>query len=227
MKSSRLWTLACAVLLAMPAGSAPPGADPGLRPGVLLVAAEQLVDLNFTRAVVLILDYGPGGALGIIVNRPTTVAVATVLEAIPEAQDYTGELFIGGPIDVPVTRVLARADAPPPASREVVPGVHYLDAVATVQALLRDGASRASLRFYAGYAGWSPGQLDVEVGRGDWAVLAGDAASVFTPDPAGLWRQLHERSRQRWAAGPCDPRAACDLFHAFASHAAALPVRDR
>lgn len=66
--------------------------------GRLLVATPLLIDPNFRRAVVLILDHDEDGSLGVVVNRPTTVDVATVLEQWAELATAPGVVFQGGPV---------------------------------------------------------------------------------------------------------------------------------
>ncbi|NHA68816.1 YqgE/AlgH family protein, partial [Phycicoccus flavus] len=66
----------------------------------------------------------------------------------------------------------------------------------------------AGLRIFAGYAGWSPGQLEGEIDTGSWYVVESEHEDVFTDSPAGLWRRVLRRQPEplRWVAWfPKDP----------------------
>jgi len=80
----------------------------------------------------------------------------------------------------------------------VLDGVSVSGSRDTLRGWLEAPPAGSELRAYAGYAGWAPGQLAAEIARGDWLVATGDAAAVFTRDPAGLWDELlkkHEAIR--------------------------------
>ena len=94
-------------------------------------------------------------------------------------------------------RTLLRADTPPEGAQEVVDSVYQLpldDALKDVSMDL------ASLRFFIGYAGWSAGQLDRELGRGDWLVVPASDELVFAEDPGLLWERLTPVNEYRAAA---------------------------
>jgi len=66
-----------------------------------------------------------------------------------------------------------------------------------VDARLQDGDLAAGLRVYVGHSGWGPGQLQNEIGRGDWYVLPADADVIFNQDPATIWPELSKRATLR------------------------------
>lgn len=184
-------------------GTGAPAVHPGLRaalgPGILLVATAQLVDPNFGRSVVLLIDHGRHGAYGVVINRRSDVPVSEVLGMIPELRGNDAPVFIGGPVGLASIRVLVHGDAGSAHTRPVLAGVHYLDQLHALRELLADPAQAPPLRFYAGYAGWAPGQLEAEVARGDWLLLKADAGTVFHPEPARLWQRLQELGSGEWA----------------------------
>jgi len=185
-------------------GTGIPAVHPGLRaalgPGILLVATPQLVDPNFGRSVVLLIDHGSQGAYGVIINRRSDVPVHEVLGMIPELRGNDTPIFIGGPVGLESIRVLVHGDAGSAHSRPVLAGVSYLDQLQALRELLADPAQAPRLRFYAGYAGWAPGQLEAEVARGDWLLFKADAGTVFHPEPSRLWQRLQELGSGEWAA---------------------------
>ena len=161
--------------------------------GSLLIAGPQLLDPNFRRTVVLIADHGDEGAMGVILNRPSGMTVA---DAAPDLEPLVGAdapIFAGGPVQPTSGVVLAEveeADEPVFGDVVLVPGLGELADVV-------DGAG--SIRVFAGYAGWGPGQLDDELGRDDWILEPARAADVFSEDPESLWGSVLERKGGQYA----------------------------
>ena len=166
-----------------------PAAGAGEQParGKLLVATELVGGAFFAETVILLLNYDENGAMGIVVNRPTDVAVQDAVDDVDELAWYTGELFWGGPVQMDVLHALLRTDDPPEGVRAVVGSVYYVN---TDEGLQDAPADEAGLRFFIGYAGWSAGQLDGELERGSWHVVPASDEAVFAEDPDALWKQL-------------------------------------
>lgn len=171
--------------------------------GRLLVATPDLRDPNFSRTVVLMLEHGDEGALGVVLNRPVDLAVSDVL---PDWADLTSApscLFVGGPVAPTAVIGLGRGEGP--VFQPLFDGLGTLD-------LEVDPATSASslhgLRVFVGYAGWAPGQLDDELTAGGWLVLDLDPSDPFSADPSRLWHSVLRRQRGRvamFAAAPEDP----------------------
>jgi putative transcriptional regulator len=162
--------------------------------GRLLVATPALGDPNFARTVVLVLDHDDSGALGVVVNRPTTVAVADVL---PDWQPFTTDpsvLFHGGPVAVDSALGLAvlpgQGQSEPLGWRRVKDGLGLVDLDAPPEVLAAD---MADLRIFAGYSGWGTGQLEDELTDGAWYVVPSQARDVFSVEPSSLWRAVLRR----------------------------------
>ena len=173
------------------------GADQQLAKGKLLVASEFVVGELFAKTVILLLHYDETGAMGLVVNRPTEVEPGELLADVEAISGYSGTLYWGGPVQMNSLRALLRADTPPEGAQEVVDSVYQLpldDALKDVPMDL------ASLRFFIGYAGWSAGQLDHELGRGDWLVVPASDELVFAEDPGLLWERLTPVNEYRAAA---------------------------
>ena len=164
--------------------------------GVFLVADRRLADSNFSRTIVLMLSYGRGGAMGLIVNRQTELQLSSLLpdEGLDGRQL---PIYEGGPVAPGNLLFLVGAKQAPPDSERVLEGLHVTGSLTTVRPLL--GAKGARLHGYVGYAGWASGQLDAEVARGDWHVIAADVESVFAKEPDELWQRLLDRAEGVWA----------------------------
>ena len=167
---------------------------PGNLAGQLLIAEPRLADPNFKRSVVLVLDHGEDGALGVVVNRPLEVDVSVVLPGWQPYATLPGRLFRGGPVALDSALGLAVlpgiGDDEPVGWRRVVDGLGLVDLDAPPEVLV-DGM--AGLRIFAGYAGWGSGQLEDELAEGAWYVVPGLAGDAFTGAPEGLWRAVLRR----------------------------------
>ena len=183
------------------------GADE-LRAGQLLVATPLLIDPNFAETVVLLLDADENGALGVVLNRPSTVPVGDVLEPWAAVVAQPDVLFHGGPVSTEGALAVGRlrsVDDAPVGFREVTSDLGVIDLDTPVE--LVDG-SLAGLRVFAGYAGWGAEQLQGEIAEGSWYVVPGEVPDVFRVDPGSLWRDVLRRQpgEMAWhSTRPSDP----------------------
>ena len=122
-----------------------------------------------------------------VVNRPTEALPAQALPELAGLDRYEGTLYWGGPVELFTLRALLHSDVPPDNAVPIFNTVH----LAPLEENLFDGASsNANLRFFVGYAGWAPGQLERELAFGSWHIVAATEALVFADDPGGIWRRL-------------------------------------
>jgi putative transcriptional regulator len=181
--------------------------------GRLLVATPGVLeDPNFRRTVVLMLEHGEQGALGVVLNRPSETPV---LEPFPDWDGYTTSppvLFVGGPVSQQMIIALGkpRDGETPDGWIEVL--TDDAGGLGTVD-LRREPWLLATqldqLRVFAGYAGWSSGQLEAEIEAGAWFVADAEPWDAFANDPDGLWRRVLRRQRGTtayYANYPADPR---------------------
>lgn len=170
------------------------------RPGTLLVAAPTLTDPNFARTLVLLIDAGPEGAVGVVLNRPLGLDVRAVLEPWAELASNPPTLFSGGPVDEQSALAVGLLD---PCSDEDPVGWRRFDGdlglvdLDTPTELLTGTLS--GLRIFAGYAGWSPGQLEAELAEGSWHVVPAEPGDIFVADPDRLWNAVLRRQGGRLA----------------------------
>ncbi|GAB3247053.1 YqgE/AlgH family protein [Kineosporia babensis] len=163
--------------------------------GSLLVASPTLEDENFRRTVILMLDHGDDGALGLVVNRPMEVDVSSVL---PAWQPYTtapGRLFQGGPVQLDSALGLVAMPgqgAEPVGVRLLIGSIGLVDLDAPPEVIV---PGLAGLRIFAGYAGWAAGQLEGEIAEGAWFVVDSEPRDAFTDRPERLWGEVLRRQR--------------------------------
>jgi putative AlgH/UPF0301 family transcriptional regulator len=183
-----------------------------VRPGALLVAMPTLSDPTFAGAVVYVLDHTDTGTLGVVLGRPSQVEIRDVLPGWSDLAVEPGVFHVGGPCETDTALCLAVSPAVDEDEdgglRRVAGDVHLVDLDGD-PAELTD--SLTGLRVFAGYAGWSPGQLATEVAEGAWACVPGLPADILS-EMAGpqLWRAVMGRQRGPLAVlstAPADPSA--------------------
>ncbi|RKS10526.1 putative transcriptional regulator [Nocardiopsis sp. Huas11] len=168
--------------------------------GRLLVAAPILQEDSFRRSVVFVVDDTDDGALGVILNRPLGMPVN---EVVAEWGAYASEpavMFSGGPVGSGSGLALGIA-SPDAAPRGWAPleglepdaGLGRVGMVDLDGPALEMGGALGALRVFAGYAGWSAGQLSGEIDEGAWYVLPALAQDVFTTEPDRLWSRVLRR----------------------------------
>ncbi len=181
-----------------------------VRPGSLLLAMPGLADPTFAGSVVYVLDHSPTGTLGVVLGSPSQVQIRDVLPGWCDLAVEPGVFHVGGPCETDTALCLARCPEPgPPAGiglRPVADGIHLVDLDVDPEPLV---GSVQGLRVFAGYAGWSPGQLAGELAEGAWACLPGSPDDVLS-DLSGpeLWRAVLRRQTGRLAVlrtAPADP----------------------
>lgn len=160
--------------------------------GRLLVATPALEDPNFLRAVILVLDHDEDGALGVVLNRASSLAVREALGGWTELAADPPVLFGGGPVEPDAIVALGRALRPQPTdgATAILERIQLVD---LDEDPVLAAADLERVRVFAGYAGWAPGQLELEIDQGAWFTIDADPEDVFTHDPARLWHAVLRR----------------------------------
>jgi putative transcriptional regulator len=170
----------------------------GTRTGQLLAATPMLGDVNFRRTIVLVVEDDPDeGTLGVVLNRPSQIPVDQVLDQWTNLITGPSVLFHGGPVspDSALGLALPRGDEEPIGWRSLA-GSKLMSRVGLVDLgappeLLAGGI--ASLRVFAGYAGWGAGQLEAEIDAGAWLVLEAVPEDAFATEPDRLYPSVLRR----------------------------------
>lgn len=171
--------------------------DAALGEGDLLIATPQLLDPNFHRTVILVLEHTEDGTLGVVLNRPSEFEP---LDELPEWLPLLAPpsvVFVGGPVQPDAAVGLAENVG------SQLGGAELVDLSAA------PGSLASRVRVFAGYAGWGPGQLSDEIGEGAWVVVEAQAGDVFSEEAEELWQEILARQpgRLAWLSSfPPDPR---------------------
>ncbi|MEU8267963.1 YqgE/AlgH family protein [Sphaerisporangium sp. NPDC049002] len=167
--------------------------------GGLLVATPLLDDPNFRRGVVLVLEHDEdGGTLGVMLNRPSEVTVTQVLPSWDSLVSGPPVLFEGGPVQT--DSALALASVPsgeePLGWRRLHAGTSAVSKLGTVDLDAPPeilAGEITQMRIFAGYAGWTAGQLEAEIREGSWYVVEAEPGDTFDSRPSNLWRSVLRR----------------------------------
>jgi|SRR5580704_14797579 putative transcriptional regulator len=154
--------------------------------GKILVASRKSHDADFAATVILLVRHDRQASIGLFVNRPLSIPLS---EVYPELKGAQLKLYAGGPVTVGI-RALYRSRAQPAGTTSVLQNVSMISTKTLLAKMAAAETSSNVFRVYAGYTGWSPGQLQDEVARGLWHVFAGDAGVVFDPHPETVWSRL-------------------------------------
>ena len=175
--------------------------------GKLLVASPTLRSPEFTRTVIALLDHNDEGALGLIINRPGNASLLEVVPPVADIASTPAVVFSGGPVEPQVAIALGvTADGSTSEGwRPIVGPLVTVDLDFDPEVL---AASLRELRVFAGYAGWSGGQLEGEIADGAWYVVERLPDDTFADFPDRLWSQVLRR--QPWPLSavstcPVDP----------------------
>ncbi len=154
---------------------------------ILLVARSELRDPNFKDSTVLVMNnFGPA-PVGLIVDRPTRIAVAQLFPDVEGLAQLEDKVHFGGPVEVTRVSFLFRADTSHERAIQVVDGVYFSADRELLRKLLDRERPMNGLRIFIGHSGWAPGQLEAEIARDDWTLAPATAERIFGAKPGQPW----------------------------------------
>lgn len=156
--------------------------------GRVLISEPFLNDAYFKRTVVLLAEHNEKGTFGFILNKPMDVKLN---EAISDFPKYTNALYFGGPVNKDQLFYLHTLGDQIDESIEIMPGLFWGGNFETVKALLsKKKIKKDEIRFFAGYSGWEPGQLDNEMKEKSWIVCEAGVKEIMSGNTGNLWREI-------------------------------------
>jgi putative transcriptional regulator len=160
--------------------------------GQLLLASRRLRDPNFFRTVVFMIQHGDDGALGLVLNRPLDLTVKQACdEALEVACEIKSVLHQGGPCEGPLMALHSHRKATQLGAgenSEVLGGLYFSTQKEELEWLLKHPKPKA--KFFVGYSGWGPGQLEKELEIGSWLIAKANTQLVFEDGEADQWSKL-------------------------------------
>jgi putative transcriptional regulator len=186
---------ACALLFLIATSWAASAEDAKPLTAILLIARSELPDPNFEGSILLIMNNLGPAPVGIIVNRPTHVAVSEVFPDLKRLARLHDKVYYGGPVEFGSVWFLFRAATPPAHAIQVFDGVCLSANRKLLLQLLGRDKPTDGLRIFIGHAGWASGQLEAEIDRGDWTLARADANAIFSGKSEHFWPESHVPSR--------------------------------
>lgn len=172
------------------ASAAPSVADQQQVSGFFLVASEEMQDPRFKEAVILVTPHHLGEVVGVVVNKPTEIAVTTLFPQSALNDEHSRQLYFGGPVSGQSLLFLIRSKKQPQGALRIFEDVFLSADSRVLEHVLRHPKPFAGLRVFSGYAGWKPGQLEAEVKNGYWLLREADTEILFETEPGQIWRKL-------------------------------------
>ena len=167
---------------------------------VILIAAPNLVDANYRRAVIVVTPTEGDRHIGVIVNRPTRRSLASLFPEHAPSKAVVEPVYFGGPMSRTALFAVARGEQKPqPGAIPLMKNLYLALTVTMVDDVIEHTPNEA--RYYVGNVQWGAGQLRDELKRGVWNVLNADPEVVLTKDPEHLWEQLSRMARAVMALG--------------------------
>jgi len=160
-----------------------------LAPG-FLIAMPQLLDPNFKRAVVLMMEHTENGSMGLIFNRKAKMSLGDLAknQELEIARPRSVEpIYVGGPVEPYRGFLLHDRDTVAERS-QLLPGLFLSVTSEALTTLIADPGCR--LRFCLGYAGWGPGQVEREIAQGSWLFTEAVPETVLGADPVQVWEEV-------------------------------------
>ncbi len=165
--------------------------EPG--PGMFLTATRALDGSHFGQSVVYLVEHGADGTLGLIVNRSSDIGLSEAIPGIEDQRATTHALYYGGPVGLPIILMLMRSESATEGMAHVADDVYISSDRHVLDEVLATKKPGSEVRFYYGYSGWAAGQLEFELERGSWHVVAADTDAIFSGETDSLWNRLIER----------------------------------
>src|SRR5580658_3721569 len=165
----------CALLLLFGAPGPVSAADSRPLTAILIIARGELTDPSFAESIVLVMNNLAPAPVGIIVNRPTPIAVSQLFPDLKGVSRLHDKVYFGGPVDLESVWFLFRAATPPEHAIQACDGVYLSADRQLLLQLLGRSKPLDGLRIFVGHAGWAPGQLEAEIERHDWTSKPAEA----------------------------------------------------
>jgi len=192
--SRRLFAAAALAFAALLPGVAAAQQAERNKEAILLVASPDMLDPRFAQTVVLVTFPPDTGPMGVVLNRPSKVELRELWPERADRQERTDPICYGGPVEPNGLLFVFRMSPPPTRAAWVTEDIYFSGDGKVLDKLLEQRRPVRGQRFFAGFAGWAPGQLEQEIDDGGWYVLPVDPEVIFNMPAEDMWDRLLERA---------------------------------
>jgi putative transcriptional regulator len=173
--------------------------------GRILISEPLLSDTYFKRSVVLITDHSDMGAVGFVLNKPIDIPINEVLDNFPK---FNAKVYIGGPVAKDTVHFLHTLGELVPNSVHVKDNIYWGGDFDSLKELINEGIVKTNqVRFFLGYSGWSPNQLEEEIKENAWLVTEVPSNKIMSEDK-NIWKKTLENLGKKykvWSNFPENP----------------------
>jgi putative transcriptional regulator len=164
--------------------------------GMFLVADPKVLDPAFEKTVLLLLQNGTNGSIGLVINRSTNVPLSKLLPRVDMNRPFVDHLYDGGPVGRKTLTLLYRTEETPKGVVPLFSNVYSSQEARVLAEQLRISEQKYNFRLYAGYASWGVGQLRREIERGDWYLVKADTTTLYKRPVKQIWQEMYHRSQE-------------------------------
>ena len=173
--------------------------------GIILISEPSLQDYYFRQSVVLLAEHNREGTFGVIINKPIQMKLSEVFD---DLVDFDTQMYLGGPVKTDSIFFIHRMEGVE-GSLKIMQGLYWGGDIQTIKSYMRSGlVTEEQIRFFVGYSGWSPKQLDREISEHTWVLSHTSPGEVIGTDTSGLWSDYIKHMGKDyaiWANFPADP----------------------
>ncbi len=173
--------------------------------GRILISEPLLSDAYFKRSVILITEHSDQGAVGFVLNKPIEIPLNEILADFP---DFEAEVYVGGPVAKDTVHFLHTLGNLVPDSVHVIDNIYWGGDFDVLKELIGEGmVKKDQVRFFLGYSGWSPNQLEDEIAENAWIVAEVDPKKLMFADK-NIWKKTLENLGKKykiWSNFPENP----------------------
>lgn len=157
--------------------------------GRLLVSEPFLADPYFKRTVVLLSEHTEDGSIGFILNKLTDIKLSEAVKDFPDHINFP--VYFGGPVQMDTLHYIHKLGAQLPGSKEIARGIYWGGDFEILKVLIEaDKVKAEDIKFFIGYSGWTPDQLNEELQNKAWIISSVSERFAFYDNPKGLWGQV-------------------------------------
>ena len=173
--------------------------------GIILISEPSLRDFYFRQSIVLLAEHNDEGSFGIIINKPIDARLNDIIKDFP---DFNAPVYLGGPVKTDsIFFVHTKPDIEE--SLQIMKGLYWGGDIEIVREMITMHLiTENDIRFYVGYSGWNPAQLDREISEKSWILSQTSVEEVIHNHPESLW-QTHLKNMGKdyaiWSNFPEDP----------------------
>lgn len=180
--------------------------------GKILISEPFLKDFYFKRSIVLLAEHNEDGTFGLVLNKPTSIKISEIIndESFHVSEEFDCNVFLGGPVKTDSLFFIHTRNDLIENCIKIIDGLFWGGDIKLVNHLIENNIlTKNDIRFYIGYSGWEPKQLDQELREHSWVVANTNVDFLLKNPPENLWKnavKLLGKEYADWVNYPIDPQ---------------------